>query len=289
MASLINVKLCTGLFKDEEHHTEACLRPVTGEDEAALLDAPLHLLPAEMTTLLLARLLDRIGTIQPVSEHDVRQLTTGDRERILFSLSSATFSEEMDLVSRCPFEECGALSELSLPLKNLIQIKQSGNQDDSFEIEASIQDDPVMVRFRMPTGYDQEIAGRHLLETPAANVELELIQDCILDIRDRKGNIVAHQPFLEELKPHLENAWSNLDPASDPFSKLHCPECDREYTAVLDALSLFKDGLQNRGDIFDQVHRLAQVYHWSEQEVLGLTFERRQRYLQIVDSEARPL
>ncbi len=289
MASLINVELCTGLFKDDERNKEARLRSVTGEDEAALLDASPDLLPAEITTLLLTRLVDSIGSISAIREDEIRLLTTGDRERLLFALSSTTFSEEVDLVSRCPFEECGALSEFALPLKDLIQTKQTGGQDDSFEIKVSIQGDPVTVRFRMPTGHDQEKAGRLLLETPVANVELELVEACIAEITGHKGNIPPDPSLLGELKPLLENAWSDLDPASDPFAKFNCPECDREYTALLDALSIFKNGLHNRGDLFDQVHRLAKVYHWSERDVLGLTFDRRQRYLQLVDSQARSL
>ncbi|QPJ62409.1 MAG: hypothetical protein G3M70_11225 [Candidatus Nitronauta litoralis] len=288
MASLINVELWAGLPHNNQRQTVARLRPVTGEDEAALLDTPTHLLPAEKATFLLTRLLDSIGSLKPINEEHVRQLTTGDRERLLFTLYSITFSEEVDLIARCPFEECGTMSEITLPLSNLIHPEQTENRKDSFQFFDSTQDHSLTIRFRMPTGFDQEKIGRRFLKKPDKNLELELVKACILEISDQKGNTIPHQSLLKELKPHLESAWSGLDPASDPFSKVHCPECGREYTAVLDAFSLFSTRLENGDDIFDQVHRLARVYHWSEREVLGLTFERRQRYLEIVDSEARP-
>lgn len=288
MASLKKFDLWAGLLLENGRQSVARMRPVTGEDEAALLDAPRHLLPAEKTTLILTRLLDSIGTLSPVSEDHVRQLTIGDRERLVFAICISTFSEEMDLVSRCPFEECGALSEMTLNLNELVYLNPDNKPADSFEINASTNDGPLTVHFRMPTGYDQEKAGQQLIKTPDAPVEQELIEACILEVRNNQEKIFPNQHLLQVLKPQIEAAWSALDPASDPFAKINCPECGRDYTAILDALSLLLTGLENRGDLFDQVHRLARVYHWSEGEVLSLTFDRRQRYLDIVNSQARP-
>lgn len=281
MASLKKFDLWAGLLLENGRQSVARMRPVTGEDEAALLDAPRHLLPAEKTTLILTRLLDSIGTLSPVSENHVRQLTIGDRERLVFAICISTFSEEMDLVSRCPFEECGALSEMTLNLNDLVYFKLGNKPANEFEFKALTNDGPLTVHFRIPTGYDQEKAGQQLTTNPNAPVEQELIEACILEVHNNKGKIIPHQHLLQVLKPQLEAAWSALDPASDPFSKINCPECNRDYTALLDGLQLLSTGLENRGDLFEQVHRLARVYHWSEGEVLSLTFDRRQRYLDI--------
>ncbi|MCA9483480.1 MAG: hypothetical protein KC553_07095 [Nitrospina sp.] len=289
MASLLNVDLWTGLVAEDRRQSGARLCAFTGEDEAALLDTAGRCLPAEQVTWLLARLLDSIGGIRPVGVEHVRMLTVGDRDRLLFALCSATFSPEMDLVARCPFEECGELTELTVSLETLTGHVPATPPADSFEKQIELEEGPFTLRFRLPTGQDQEKACRHLAAQDAARVEAELVRECVLELRDAKGRPVdCAARRLAQIRPHLEAAWSELDPSADCFSQVECPACGRAYSAVLDALSLFMAGLENRGDIFHQVDRLARAYHWSERELLALSFQRRQRYLELVDSQARP-
>ena len=285
MASLANVALWAGLVFDNRRHALARIRAFTGEDEAVLMDSTRQLLPAERTTWLLTRMLERIGDLHPVSESHIRQLTVGDRERLLFALCAATFSDEMDLVSRCPFGECGELSELTLPLKEWIPPNPSIPPADWYEKQIDAGNGKRVLRFRFPTGADQEAASRQLQSQRPEQVELALIRDCLLEVRDSDGAPVAFEAHLAELKPHLEAAWSELDPLGDCFAKVDCSGCDRLYTAVVDALTLFETRLENRGNIFEQVHRLARAYHWSERELLSLSFSRRHRYLSLVDAQ----
>lgn len=283
MVALEKVALCSGLEVDGRRHTIAELRPFTGAEEAAFVDATPRMLPAEKSTWLLARLVERIGEIHPVSEHHVRQLTVGDRERLWFALCAATFSEEMDLVARCTFEECGELSEVTLSFSEWIRRAPDIQPAGCYEVDIETEKGAWTLRFRFPTGADQEAASRRLFSQSHDEVERELIRNCLLEVRDSEGAPVAFDNHLHDLKPHLEAAWSEIDPLGDCFAKVECSACGRPYTAVADGLTLFEARLENRGDIFEQVHRLARVYHWSERELLALTFARRQRYLALVD------
>lgn len=288
MASLLKVDLWAGLVADDRRQTVARLRPFTGDDEAALLEVTERCLPAEVITWLLTRLLHSIGDIHPVEEPHALDLTVGDRDRLLFALCASTFSSEMDLTSRCPFEECGELSELTLSLETMARHNPTAPPADFFEKQITLGHTSCTLRFRFPTGKDQETACRYLAKQGSASVETELIQSCLLGLHDTSGAPIAFENRIEEIAPQIETAWSDLDPPADCYAQVDCPACDRSYTAVLDVLALFIAGLKNRGDIFHQVDRLARAYHWSERELLALSFNRRQRYLDLVDSQTRP-
>lgn len=287
MASLLNVDLWAGLVVDDRRRTDARLCAFTGEDEAALLDTASHLLPAAKATWLLARLLEGIGDLSPVDASHVRRLTVGDRDRLLFGLCAHTFSPQMDLVARCPFEECGELSELTVALDALIGNTPATPAAEHFETRITLYDAAFTLRFRLPTGQDQEQACSLLRTLEPARVEEELIRACVLELKDGNGERVDTENKIAAIRPHLEAAWAGLDPAADCFAQVECPACTRQYSAVVDALSLFMTGLENRGNIFQQVDRLARAYHWSERELLALSFQRRQRYLELVDTQAR--
>lgn len=36
--------------------------------------------------------------------------------------------------------------------------------------------------------------------------------------------------------------------------------------------------------LFEDIHRIACAYHWSEREILGLTLARRRRYMSLLDA-----
>jgi hypothetical protein len=44
--------------------------------------------------------------------------------------------------------------------------------------------------------------------------------------------------------------------------------------------------MKERGDrVFREVHRVATTYHWSRQEILGLSLPCRLRYLMLIEAE----
>ena len=59
-----------------------------------------------------------------------------------------------------------------------------------------------------------------------------------------------------------------------------CTECAAEITAPFDIAGFLDAELTERAArLLDEVHLMASTYHWSEREILSLTFARRQDYI----------
>jgi hypothetical protein len=60
----------------------------------------------------------------------------------------------------------------------------------------------------------------------------------------------------------------------------HCPSCETENHLPISAYATLQRPV---GDLYAEIHRLANTYHWSESDILGLPRARRQIYLQLID------
>src|SRR5439155_967290 len=85
----------------------------TGEDQEFLIEAGAAMLPATRTTELLARCVDRLGSVEPVTREVAGELCPGDREVLLLHLRRLTFGDRMDPVVRCP----ACSKNMDVPLK----------------------------------------------------------------------------------------------------------------------------------------------------------------------------
>src|SRR5438045_2092990 len=95
------VTLPHGCRLGDVQHRTAVVRALTGADEVALesLDAPSV---AAKVTVLLARTVERLGSIQPVDAPVVAELTAGDREALVLHVRRLTHGDRLACVIRCP-------------------------------------------------------------------------------------------------------------------------------------------------------------------------------------------
>ncbi len=76
MTGLLQVTLPHGLWHNGRLHGQAWTRPLSGEDEAFLLETGSALSPARRVSALLARCVARLGPLCPVSEEAAGRLGT---------------------------------------------------------------------------------------------------------------------------------------------------------------------------------------------------------------------
>jgi hypothetical protein len=281
------VLLPGGLWADGVCHREASLRPLNGEDEVFLLDSGDLLLPAERTTALLARCLTCLEgldrTAQP-PEALPRALTVGDREALLLHLRRLSVGERMACVLHCPVPDCGQPMDLDLRVTDLLLPPYAEVRP---EHEATLGDDgtAVHVRFRLPTGADQEAAAVLAVTDPEAATDL-LLRRCLLQLAVGDGPTMAISPdsdLPDVVRRDLPSLLARLDPQAELLLNLACPVCGQAFTALFDAAAyLFQEVSERAAHLYREVHLLAFYYHWSEAEILGMTATKRQRYLDLL-------
>lgn len=188
----------------------------------------------------------------------------GVRDAALVRGRVATFGPAAECFVECP--RCGEPLELTVDLAQLV---------------ATVGDDPpatgphrldgadATVTYRLPTIADLgAISG-------AADPRAALLDRCVL----------AVEPGPDALDPDavdaLDAAMAALDPLADVELALTCAPCGHAWTARFDiADHLWREVEAEAGRLIAEVDALARAYGWSEAEILLLSAERRQSYLE---------
>jgi hypothetical protein len=77
----------------------------------------------------------------------------------------------------------------------------------------------------------------------------------------------------------IDQALEDVSPEAVTETTMVCPSCGEPTRAQLDVTAM---PLSSADLLYQEVHRIASTYHWSEREILSLTRQRRQRYLALI-------
>lgn len=286
MAREAVIQLAHGLWRDGAHLREAVVRPLTGADEALIADLTPPASLAERVSTLLAAATRRIGRLAPPASEDVRELTVGDRERLLLALYRLSFGH-IEAVAPCPAKECGATLELDLEADDLLVSPNAAAARYTYETKVPREGGDYHVCFRLPTGSDQEQAALIAAADPRSAAD-KIIRRCVLSVRTPDGEPVRLDHVLPALREPLAEAIPHLDPQADATIRFSCPACGHQGAVLFDAGSFLLARLTNGDSIFAEIHRIARAYHWNEAEILALPVARRQRYLTFIATGGDP-
>lgn len=281
MRSEVVVTLRHGLWRDGERHSQARVRCLTGAEEARLADLAFAGTFAERATVLLSAAVVGLGTISPVAADAVRDLPIGDREALLAAIHRVTFGPRIEAVAPCSTPGCGVILDLDIDTDRLRLPPPAIAPQPEYAIDVPGEGGDLHVRFRLPTGADQEDAAR--LAAVDAHAAADCVRDrCVLEIGGPAGRRLDIASTAARIQDPLEAAIRRLDPGFETTLALRCPNCGREVTALLDFAAYLLAELAGGETIYDQVDRIARAYHWSEADILALPFARRRRYLTLI-------
>ncbi|MGB7539947.1 MAG: hypothetical protein WBM17_15510 [Anaerolineales bacterium] len=281
MNGIAAVTLPGGMWFEGVRHQEAGLRFLTGEDEAVLTEIRGSLIPARRTSLILGRCLTRLGPFSPVPAEMAGALSVGDREALLLHLRRLTLGERMQCVLACPAPGCGAKMDLELSVSALLQPPYA-DAPEQHEVTVSENGDSFRVRFRLPTGADQEVAaGTARRDLPAAAGLV--LNRCVVEVTRHPdgGPLDSLPPAVVSALPEI---MAGLDPQAETRLDLKCPDCGRGFSTVFDMADFFFRELAGLSEnLYREVHLLAFYYHWSETEIMNMTARKRRRYLYLLE------
>jgi hypothetical protein len=273
---------------------EVELAPLSGRDEE-LIAAQQPMANPALLTVLLSRCVLRLGPVRPVSEDLARRLLVADRQFLLLKLRQMTFGDHVQAAVQCPWEACRKKVDIDFSLHD-IPVRESAEKgplytkelspESVFSIEHGEQYREVV--FRLPNGEDQEAISHRVEENEAKALAL-LLARCICrlgPLQDPGPEVIDRLSSLA--RAEIERQMEVAAPHVDFTLAARCPECDREFTVPFDLQEFFLAECQtSRELLYREVHYLAYHYHWSEQEILALTREKRRKYIAILAEEQR--
>jgi hypothetical protein len=282
-----------GGYVDEEGraHYEVEMSPVTGREEEYLASLPQSATSADTVTGLLAKCVERVGSLDRVTPSLIGNLLVADRDYLMIRLREMTFGKRVEAKMSCT--ECGKLMDLTFSLDDInIERKALTQRYFLLNLDATADganlpgSDGLSVEFRLPTGAMQKAATVwfDINETRAANTLLSL---CIRRIGNLTGvDELAIEGLGMAGRRQIEEAIKQHAPAAEIELEAECPECHSLCQFQMDFNAFFFAEMRQNLRSFElEVHFLAKHYHWPESEILSMTRRKRQRYVSLLREE----
>jgi hypothetical protein len=279
-AESITTALAAGLpdsGRQALHQVE--VEPLTGRDEQWLTHRrPDWSLPQWVTGLLGEKVIYR-G--RPIGTEKAARLSVVDRDFLILQLRMLTFGRDIWGITHCPHAACGAKLDFSFDLSSIklpphpVQRRITTCVGDG--------DDRIELSFRQPNGQDQKAIADLVFSDPYS-AWLSLLTRCVIRWESRTA-ITAE--FLDDLPRQLlsdiDHTMAGSTASLDRDIEFTCAECQRSFVNTLDMQSFFWQELQyGSWNLWEEVHQLASLYHWSEAEILSLTRWKRKLYLNLI-------
>lgn len=255
-----------GLLRAGERRRDAALRRVDGRVELAVAELGADLrLPARVSAVL-AVALEHVGGLPPTPEL-LGELCVADRQFLMHRLAERLGMGEPWLSVDCV--ACGERFDFQVHLAELpVREAPAGFPRATVDTSAG----PVAVR--VPTGADQDAVAA--IEDAGA-AERALLARCA---EPGPGGAPPLSELTADDVARIEAVLEDLSPAVVTRLAARCPACGCDLAVELNPY-LTLGATSER--LLDEVHALAQAYHWGEAEILSLPLDRRRRYLARID------
>lgn len=203
----------------------------------------------------------------PQSEFStIMEWSIDKRDTVLFHIRRALFGNQFTNIAHCP--QCSQKLEWEFSYQQL-QIPSILDIKDNVEIPLNITGTKMLVR--LPTSIDVKL-----------NNENEILNNCILNHSDLKDKINANK--LPDFNTKINDAFAANCHASNISYQLQCVDCSHNWQGIFDILSyLWKEIDQWAKGFLQQISLLAKNYGWSELEIINMSQNRRNHYLQLIN------
>lgn len=201
----------------------------------------------------------------------IAALPIGERERRAAALRVITFGADAEAANSCP--ACGLAHEVVPPLREILDAPPAPTEP--FAI--TVRDHELLVR--VPDSRDQA-AITHCAD--AADAHRTIVGRCIV-AATCLGEEVPVDALPAAIVAEVAEALAERDANAETLITLTCVECATRWTTVFDVGEFVWAELGHRARrLLHEVSALARAYHWSEAEILSMSAQRREAYLDLV-------
>lgn len=274
------------------HIKQVSIRELRGTDEEMLTRTIQD--PAFSTAMdLLARLVspDEVSMSKTQLGNLVKEISIGDRTRLMLELYRLYAGNLLDLVVICPM--CRKDMSIEVQVDNLLQDIRNVHADDRNHNEKNYENQDEEVRDNR-SNYSIVDAGKYRMKLrPLTGAD----QERYLSIANKGRNmeeflrmsIVSSQPPLsseplgDEVISAISAKLDGMDPLADPNLDATCPSCGHAFLLPLDVERIVLESIRIRMRQFEnEIHWVAFYYHWSEESIMSLPVTRRKHYISLI-------
>jgi hypothetical protein len=198
------------------------------------------------------------------------------RLQALQAVAAASGARRFSVALPCAAPTCDETLELEL---DLVDFDCAGSAE-TFVCQPDVAH---QLSVRLPTGADQ-IEWLNGAATDVDALQRDMATRLVLDINGEPAAPDWRVPaeWIDALAAALEQ----YDRSTALELHTRCPSCAQDMTLTLDLEARLLTQLhQQQRALLDQIHRLADAYHWTERDILALTPPRRRYYLTRIAEE----
>ena len=220
------------------------------------------------------RALTMLGAaVSDCPRRELAAFSIGARDALLLSIYERTFGGRFTGTARCP--GCAGELEFSIDAAS-IRVSDRPSAD---LFETSVGD--LTLRFRLPCSLDlAAVASYQEMDRARA----ELARRCVISATQGGEPLTLHELEAGVIAV-LAERMSDADPQADVMVGLCCPACEHPFEMPFDIVSFCWEQVNAHArQLLVEVHLLARAYGWREADILAMSPDRRESYLQMVDT-----
>jgi hypothetical protein len=277
-------------------HREFELSALTGREEELLTEVG-QSPSAALVTEVLSRCVHRLGGISPVPTDVTRGLLVADRHYLLLQVRRATFGDRVHADLMCPWADCGTQVSVDFAISDVpVEEPPYRAPLHTMTLSAEALADAAglggdgEVCFRLPDGSDQEELS-DLLERNEAAALTGLLCRCVRRLGPcRPPGPEQMSALPTRVRADIEEQMRRVAPKVEQSMAAVCVGCGRAFVAPFDVQRFLLGELGTDARLlYQEVHYLAYHYHWSEQEIMGLTRDKRHTYIDVLSDAVEGL
>lgn len=239
------------------------------------------------------RALELLALVSPgTARESLNTFSIGRRDTALLRLRESLFGSRMVGVVACP--DCGERLDFTFDTREIRDCDPAPDQEwnqESETPEVAVRVANYELRCRpVNTGDAVAIAAQTVaaqrdgddVDGPLDLARGLLLQRCLLSAQ-HAGVALESEEIPPEVAEIAVQRMVKADPMADIQLAMTCPSCARQWNAVLDIVSFLWSEIEAWAwRLLHDVHTLASAYGWSERDILTMSANRRQCYLQMV-------
>ena len=220
----------------------------------------------------------RVSTDAPDFNHPAR-LSIGERDARLLQLREWLFGTRLLNKALCP--SCAETAEWEDDTRRLmLQPPEPDNTPiPPLAREFLLEEAGVSVRFRLPNSLNLHRALTNPIYRANPN---QLLADCILRWESPTAGLPVDK-WPDTLVDALNRRMADEDPQADIQMAVGCPACGHGWSVRFDIMEYLWAEIDNWArHLLQDVAVLARAFGWAEADILSMTPQRRQLYIDLI-------
>ncbi|MFD1875717.1 hypothetical protein [Hymenobacter bucti] len=204
----------------------------------------------------------------------IASLSVGQRDAHLLQLREWLFGFHLLNKATCP--TCAETVEWETSTRDLrLQTPEAVGLQKEFTLER----DGFLVRFRLPNSHDLR---RAMSQVSYQATPEQLLADCLISVQ-QQAQEYSFAELPATIVEALNEQMAREDPQADIQMLVNCPGCGQQWEVRFDIVSYLWLEIESWArHILQEVYALARAYGWSEQDILRMSPQRRQLYLDLI-------